>query len=457
MTDFSEIEEMLEAQVDRRKAEENKDERMMKSNDDSNRHKKTNRRRSRSRSHHSARSRRHDDRRRRRSRSRSTSRSRRKRSISRDRRDRKMRDDNPRKRSLSRGRRQENASDNRSVEQLTEEEKDARTIYIWQLSLRVRTRDLEEFFAQVGKMDVVRLVLDNKTGKSRGVAFIQFKDVESVNKALDLNGQKLMGVPIQIRTVSSEKCRAAEGTMNSSYIYFRGPTKLCVSNLHSQINEQMIEEIFAPYGKIDELRLMKDMRGNSLGTAFILFRKGENAKNVVEQMNDFNLAGQLLKIAPVVEEGGLNEFGENQGVSMTAADRLGLMAKLAVGTGLQVVPKANAVVQAPIINSQCFVLSNMFDVKDAHDDKFCKEVQDDVVGECNQFGGVYHVHIDRKSARGDIYVKCPSIYVANKCVSTLHGRSFDGRLITANYIPLEHYHKMFPESVSVKKLVRVED
>jgi len=38
------------------------------------------------------------------------------------------------------------------LEELTPEERDARTVFCMQLSQRVRARDLEEFFSSVGKV-----------------------------------------------------------------------------------------------------------------------------------------------------------------------------------------------------------------------------------------------------------------------------------------------------------------
>jgi RNA-binding protein 39 len=49
-----------------------------------------------------------------------------------------------------------------------------------QLSARIRPRDLEEFFTAVGKVKDVRLITDPRTKRSKGIAYIEFKDIESV-------------------------------------------------------------------------------------------------------------------------------------------------------------------------------------------------------------------------------------------------------------------------------------
>lgn len=49
-----------------------------------------------------------------------------------------------------------------------------------QLSQRIRARDLEDFFSAVGKVRDVRLITCNKTRRFKGIAYIEFRDPESV-------------------------------------------------------------------------------------------------------------------------------------------------------------------------------------------------------------------------------------------------------------------------------------
>lgn len=73
-----------------------------------------------------------------------------------------------------------------SVDGLTPEERDARTVFCMQLSQRIRSSDLEEFFSSVGKVRDVRLITCNKTRRFKGIAYIEFKDTESVPLVSDL-------------------------------------------------------------------------------------------------------------------------------------------------------------------------------------------------------------------------------------------------------------------------------
>ena len=63
---------------------------------------------------------------------------------------------------------------------LTPEERDARTVFCMQLSARCRARDLEDFMSSVGKVRDVKLIVCNKTRRFKGIAYVEFKDLESV-------------------------------------------------------------------------------------------------------------------------------------------------------------------------------------------------------------------------------------------------------------------------------------
>lgn len=66
------------------------------------------------------------------------------------------------------------------LEELPPEERDLRTVFCMQLSQRIRAKDLEEFFSSVGKVRDVRLITCNKTRRFKGIAYIEFRDAESV-------------------------------------------------------------------------------------------------------------------------------------------------------------------------------------------------------------------------------------------------------------------------------------
>ncbi|XP_036415107.1 RNA-binding protein 39a isoform X3 [Colossoma macropomum] len=381
------------------------------------------------------------------------------------------------------------------IDNLTPEERDARTVFCMQLAARIRPRDLEEFFSAVGKVRDVRMISDRNSRRSKGIAYIEFVEATSVPLAIGLSGQRLLGVPIIVQASQAEKNRAA-ATANNLQKGSAGPMRLYVGSLHFNITEDMLRGIFEPFGRIDSIQLMMDTEtGRSKGYGFITFADAECAKKALEQLNGFELAGRPMKVGHVTERTDAstassfldNDELERTGIDLGTTGRLQLMARLAEGTGLQIPPAAQQALQmsgsmvamaaataamnpglsfnismptnqalnlpSQPIATHCFQLSNMFDPHSENDPGWDIEIQDDVIEECNKHGGVIHIYVDKKSTEGNVYVKCPTIPAAMAAVSALHGRWFGGKMIKAAYVPLPTYHNLFPESVQATQLL----
>ncbi|KAG9339707.1 hypothetical protein JZ751_023353 [Albula glossodonta] len=504
MADDFDIEAMLEAPY---KKDETKSS-STNGNEERSKKKKRSRSRSRSQSRDRRRSKSRDrkksrDRRRSKSRERKRSRSRdrrRSRSRSRERSGRYRARRSPfRRRSRSKSPFKKDKSPVREpIDNLTPEERDARTVFCMQLAARIRPRDLEEFFSAVGKVRDVRMISDRNSRRSKGIAYIEFVEVNSVPLAIGLTGQRLLGVPIIVQASQAEKNRAA-AMANNLQKGSAGPMRLYVGSLHFNITEDMLRGIFEPFGRIESIQLMMDSEtGRSKGYGFITFSDAECAKKALEQLNGFELAGRPMKVGHVTERTDASTASsfldsdelERTGIDLGTTGRLQLMARLAEGTGLQIPPAAQqalqmsgsipfgamAAVTAAAINpalnlnlnmnvntplnlptqplaTHCFQLSNMFNPQSEDDPGWDVEIQDDVIEECNKHGGVVHIYVDKNSPQGNVYVKCPTIPAAMAAVNALHGRWFAGKMITAAYVPLPTYHNLFPDSVTASQLL----
>lgn len=59
----------------------------------------------------------------------------------------------------------------------------------------MKEKDLFNFFAQsnIGRIIDIKVIRDTRTGKSKGVAYIEFESQESVVFATSLSGQQING------------------------------------------------------------------------------------------------------------------------------------------------------------------------------------------------------------------------------------------------------------------------
>jgi RNA-binding protein 39 len=283
-----------------------------------------------------------------------------------------------------------------------------------QLSARIRPRDLEDFFSAVGKIRDVRLITDPRTKRSKGIAYIEFRETDSVPLAIALTGQRLLGVPIIVKLTQAEKNRMPfTGPHIPANVPQSGPLKLYIGNLNVNITEEMLKGIFEPFGEIDAILLARNEMGYSRGFGFIQFSSADDGRKAMEQMNNFELAGKAMKVSLYIAEKGFDNIVyvnpaiaaaggmpnaissgsaavlsldkdelDRAGVNLGASGKLALMAKLAEGTGLKLPQNAlnalnistgsavnggalpNTTGLVSTIPTQCFVLSNMFDLEE---------------------------------------------------------------------------------------------
>jgi RNA recognition motif-containing protein len=58
-------------------------------------------------------------------------------------------------------------------------------LFVGNLSYQTGENDLQDYFAQMGAVTSVNLMLDKMTGKSRGFAFVEYGSAEEAQKAID--------------------------------------------------------------------------------------------------------------------------------------------------------------------------------------------------------------------------------------------------------------------------------
>jgi RNA recognition motif-containing protein len=91
-------------------------------------------------------------------------------------------------------------------------DKDLMTIYIGNLSYNKREGEIKKIFQKFGKVTYVKIVLDSKTERSKGIAFVQMPNEKDALKAIsELNGsildERTLKVSIAIDSEGSQKVK----------------------------------------------------------------------------------------------------------------------------------------------------------------------------------------------------------------------------------------------------------
>lgn len=67
-------------------------------------------------------------------------------------------------------------------------------LYVGNLSFRVTSEDLQEYFGAAGAVESANVVYDRETGRSRGFGFVEMASEEEANNAIaQFNGQEYDG------------------------------------------------------------------------------------------------------------------------------------------------------------------------------------------------------------------------------------------------------------------------
>ncbi|KAG0370245.1 hypothetical protein BGZ54_007146 [Gamsiella multidivaricata] len=371
---------------------------------------------------------------------------------------------------------------------------DRRTVFVMQLSARLRSSELEAFFSQAGKVRAARIIEDRNTGRSKGVGYVEFYDEESVGKAIELTGQKLLGIPVIAKHTESEKNRLAlqaasqmqAATAEASAQPAQADLsqhRLYVGSVNFDLTEDDLKQVLEPFGPIEFIKLHRDAEtGKSKGFAFVQYKNADDAKQAMERMNGYVLAGRTIKVGLVTERGSNPQTNNNYqysngqinnsisiddsdtvGYAMTSQSRAELMQKLARGdASLGAVPSAvTAAVPAPVVPSfvpprqlpvvmpsRSVLLKNMFADEDKMEPDWAKELEEDVKEEAEKNGPVVHIHVEQDSP-GEIYLKFDTVQSATNAVQTLGGRFFAGRQIVAAYLPEMLYNVRFPRAANL--------
>lgn len=419
----------------------------------------------------------------------------------RDRRDRRDRFDRH-ERSDRRPSDQARARDRRSrTPPPNEDERDRRTVFVQQLANRLRTDKLKRFFEEnAGPVNEAQIVKDRISGRSKGVGYVEFKDERSVQKALQLTGRPLENIPIIVRVTEAEKNRQVRKTDEAGNNSTSAPFhRLYIGNIHFNVTQEDLEAVFEPFGELEFAQLQTDESKRSKGFGFVQYKDASHAREALEKMNGFELAGRPIRVGLGNDRsgadgnasrghgpnatfqgsafsgaggrghssafdragrdnernggGGALDDSDVAGVNFNNYSRDALMRKLArtdenptAKDDAQTLKPKTEVKAPPAtvhVASRCVVLRNMFDPDEETGENWVKELEEDIRTEAeNRYGHVVHIAVDANS-KGDVYLKFDKVQGGENAIKGLNGRYFGGRMINASPVVDAVYSSLF--------------
>lgn len=90
-------------------------------------------------------------------------------------------------------------------------------LFVGNLSFQVDDSELEQVFRQHGEVVSAKVVMDRRSGRSKGFGFVEMGSEDQAKQAMDtLNGFEVKGRPINVSFARSQEDRGGGGNFYSN-------------------------------------------------------------------------------------------------------------------------------------------------------------------------------------------------------------------------------------------------
>ncbi|XP_034035196.1 ELAV-like protein 1 isoform X2 [Thalassophryne amazonica] len=213
--------------------------------------------------------------------------------------------------------------------------KDA-NLYISGLPRTLSQQELEDMFSRFGRIINSRVLVDQGSGLSRGVAFIRYdKRAEAEDAIQQLNGHTLPGTsePITVKfAVNPNQTRNSQVMSQGHHGHsrrFGGPVHhpqqrfrfspmsvdhmggggtvsgsasagwcIFIYNLGQDVDEGFLWQMFGPFGAVVNVKVIRDFNTNKCkGFGFVTMSNYEEAAMAIHSLNGYRLGDKVLQVS----------------------------------------------------------------------------------------------------------------------------------------------------------------
>lgn len=162
------------------------------------------------------------------------------------------------------------------------------TIYVTNYPPTADDQYLRKLFKDCGEIFSIRWP-SLKFNTHRRFCYISFRTPEAATAATQLDGQQLGGIYKLVAKYSDPgQKKDRQGAMEEG-------RELHISGLDRTLTEKDLREVFIKYGKVETVRILKNMAGQSKGAGFVVFETKEQAIAALE-MDKTKLKASVLVV-----------------------------------------------------------------------------------------------------------------------------------------------------------------
>jgi hypothetical protein len=394
-----------------------------------------------------------------------------------------------------------------SSSQVTDLTRDARTVMVGSLLKRVDEDWLRSWFEPIGPVVAIQVIRDRR-GDSRGHAYVEFRELDDVPKALLMNSRPMCtkhrgctcsGFPATVSRSGVEANYAKDAEEEESKAVRMDTVYL--GDLPKSFQESQVRGIASPHGPIKSVILhhVTEASGASVRVwAEVTYLDVATASTALQALQNHKVQGTRLRVGlmrvdgdVLAPDGGIFEANDPTKTRLSAAQKAEVLRQMASRTQETAASLSQAMHEAMGTSSSsarvlevdggsdegpelrgdvsaCFVVENLFTMESRDLMDFGPAInhepwkvllKDDIVGECDRQGTVLHSKLLYPMAESDpdfdptsstsvgrVAVMMESRETGYAAASAVAGRYYAGRKVRVAFVPEVEYIKQYPSA-----------
>lgn len=164
-------------------------------------------------------------------------------------------------------------------------------LYFGNLPYNCDSAQLAGIIQDYGSPELVEVLYDKYTGRSRGFAFVTMSSIEDANAVIqNLDGSEYGGRTLRVNLADKPKPKEP--------LYPESDHKLFVGNLSWSVTSESLIQAFQEYGNVVGARVLYDGEsGRSRGYGFVSFSTKPEMEAALGSLNGVELEGRAMRVS----------------------------------------------------------------------------------------------------------------------------------------------------------------
>ncbi|XP_021721547.1 28 kDa ribonucleoprotein, chloroplastic-like [Chenopodium quinoa] len=164
-------------------------------------------------------------------------------------------------------------------------------LYFGNLPYHCDSAQLAGIVQEYGTPELVEVLYNRDTGKSRGFAFVTMSSVEDCSAVIEnLDGSEYGGRYLRVNFADNPRKREP--------LFPETDHKLFVGNLSWSVTSESLYQAFQEYGKVVGARVLFDGEtGKSRGYGFVCYSTRSEMEKALESLNGVELEGRQMRVS----------------------------------------------------------------------------------------------------------------------------------------------------------------